>query len=84
MSDSGRPPKVCVRCGQTKPLDEFPGDRSRDDGRYPYCLDCHAAQSRPSTRVRHAAIRALIDLHRDDYESLLAAAWRGELTKEPS
>ena len=32
--------KTCTKCGETKPLDEFNRDRSRKDGRHPWCRAC--------------------------------------------
>lgn len=32
--------KICKHCDQTKPLDEFPKDRSRPEGVYSYCKEC--------------------------------------------
>lgn len=34
------PTKLCVRCQQVKPADEFHRDRRRRDGRFPYCITC--------------------------------------------
>jgi len=38
--------KLCISCQQEKPLEAFPIDRKRKDGRYPYCRPCHAAKER--------------------------------------
>jgi DNA-directed RNA polymerase specialized sigma24 family protein len=32
--------KRCSRCKQMKPLDEFPANRSRPDGKHVHCFDC--------------------------------------------
>ena len=32
--------KRCSRCKSTKPLEEFPNNKSMDDGRNPYCKVC--------------------------------------------
>src|SRR5437879_2447702 len=32
--------KRCTRCGSSKPLEEFPINRSRKDGRHGWCLLC--------------------------------------------
>ena len=33
--------KRCSKCGQTKPLTNFHVDKSKHDGLYPSCADCH-------------------------------------------
>ena len=33
--------KLCGHCGLSKPLGQFPDDRRRKDGKYPYCAACH-------------------------------------------
>src|SRR3954471_14123988 len=39
--------KTCTRCGETKPLDEFPTHFAHGKRRYrPRCRDCHAADAR--------------------------------------
>lgn len=40
------PEKLCPRCGETKPLESFPIDRRRPDGRYGYCKPCKASYMR--------------------------------------
>jgi len=40
--------KTCLKCGQSKTLDEFNKDPSRKDGRHPYCRDCKRAKGRGS------------------------------------
>lgn len=42
--------KRCGRCGEKKPLDEFPPDRNRYDGRQSWCHGCHALYSRDRHR----------------------------------
>lgn len=32
--------KTCIRCGATFPLDHFYSDKSKKDGKTPYCRDC--------------------------------------------
>ena len=32
--------KKCTKCGETKPLRDFPSDVSRKDGKHPYCTAC--------------------------------------------
>lgn len=37
--------KVCTKCGETKPINEFVKDRSRKSGYQSYCKRCHAIDS---------------------------------------
>ena len=32
--------KMCTKCGETKPLDDFHRDKTRAGGRRPYCKEC--------------------------------------------
>lgn len=41
--------KRCAKCKEEFPLDIFTRDRSRKDGRYPYCKPCHRATQRAIT-----------------------------------
>lgn len=38
--------KCCSKCQTTKRISEFSRDRSRKDGRFPYCKSCHKDTSR--------------------------------------
>lgn len=38
--------KVCTLCKKSKPLDEFPRQRSRPDGRSVWCKPCHCDKSK--------------------------------------
>ncbi len=40
------PVKVCKKCDEVKVLDDFPRDKNRPDGRFPYCKACSCARSR--------------------------------------
>jgi 5-methylcytosine-specific restriction endonuclease McrA len=45
--------KTCTKCGKNKPLDDFPNDRNRSDGKYPWCKQCnkeHVAKWRQTDR----------------------------------
>lgn len=42
--------KTCKKCGETKPLDEFPKQQGRADGRYTYCKSCKAEWLRKHRR----------------------------------
>ncbi len=50
----------CPRCGERKPITDFPRNRSRPDGRGAYCLVCNNASNRAyfATPEGKAAIRA--------------------------
>lgn len=37
--------KRCARCGETKPVDEFPRNKGRRDGYHSYCKPCHRKQN---------------------------------------
>lgn len=37
--------KLCRKCGETKPVSEFPKDRNRSDGLHSNCKACRVAQS---------------------------------------
>lgn len=34
--------KACTRCGELKPLEDYPNNRTRADGRHSQCKACHA------------------------------------------
>lgn len=38
--------KKCSRCGEEKPIEDFPRDKSRKDGLFVYCRKCVSANSR--------------------------------------
>lgn len=42
--------KRCTRCGEVRPLEEFPRKRSRRDGRDSHCRPCHRAADRDRRR----------------------------------
>jgi hypothetical protein len=37
--------KVCMQCGEEKPLLAFPQNKSREDGYHYYCRVCHNANN---------------------------------------
>lgn len=80
---SAVPLKTCTRCRAAKPPAEFGVDVARADGRRYWCLVCDREYSRTRTRPRttdrmlrsravNRAMARLRDLHRDEYERLLA------------
>jgi 5-methylcytosine-specific restriction endonuclease McrA len=38
--------KACASCGVLKPIESFHADKSRSDGRYPYCKQCRVGRSK--------------------------------------
>lgn len=48
------PVKRCIKCGKTKPKDEFTTDRKHVDGKYPICQSCASEIQ----RERYAANRS--------------------------
>jgi 5-methylcytosine-specific restriction endonuclease McrA len=38
--------KQCTKCGHVGPLNDFPRDRSRPDGRFPRCKSCNSRNAR--------------------------------------
>lgn len=38
--------KLCPRCGVTKPLTDYPKDRRRPSGHFPYCKACNTKHAR--------------------------------------
>ena len=76
------PTKRCGRCGVLKHINGFPLDKSRADGRYPYCKVCHRSYQstwgmrhpeRLAERVARATARAKAwqASHPDEYRALL-------------
>jgi len=49
--------KHCSRCDKARPITDFGADRSRSDGRYPYCDECRRSYGRKyhaANRVRRS------------------------------
>ena len=59
--------KICVICGEEKPLDEFGKNRTMKDGRRSNCKVCHSREERqryreePRAKEERAARRAEIE-----------------------
>lgn len=71
--------KTCSKCGEAKPLAAFYANTNGTHGRMPYCKKCDNARPRKVSavrinrmRARHRAVADLIDLHEDEFETLLA------------
>jgi hypothetical protein len=43
--------KICKKCGQEKPLDEFPKHRGYKDGRQSFCRECRNLYSKSYYRT---------------------------------
>lgn len=65
--------KKCPRCGGSKPLDEFPRNRGRADGRGSRCLDCTADLQSARDRKRSTAADA-----RDEETVRRAERWASD------
>jgi 5-methylcytosine-specific restriction endonuclease McrA len=52
--------KTCTKCGATKPIAAFWSDRTRADGKFPQCRDCHKGRvfDAVANKQRSAAWRA--------------------------
>lgn len=46
MGTSEAPSKACTLCRETKPLEEFPRQRNKTDGRSCWCKPCHSEKPR--------------------------------------
>lgn len=42
--------RTCLKCHEEKPLEAFNADRSRKDGRHPYCKPCKRAGGKPRAK----------------------------------
>lgn len=56
MPDSAS--KRCTKCGETKPLDGFGKDRTRADGRFPWCRKCRRVPGAAERQADAAALAA--------------------------
>ena len=61
----GRGTKRCSRCGEVKPLEEFPLDRTSSDGRFSHCLACKRETSRMDRRAKGVPARKTYPQLRD-------------------
>jgi len=46
--------KRCTKCGKSKPRGDFYNDRTRPDGKYPYCKDCQRQYARRYAESQNA------------------------------
>lgn len=74
----------CPKCDETKPVTEFPRNRSRADGRAAYCRPCHAAnlaEYRATERGQAAVLasqRRSLARRKAAYEAAVAALPPGD------
>ena len=57
LDETGPDSKRCPSCGEHKPIDEFPRNRSTRDGRGAYCKPCHNRQGRENKIKNHGGTR---------------------------
>lgn len=46
--------KQCPNCQEHKPLDDFPNDRTKPDGKQSWCRDCHHANHKHTNPIENA------------------------------
>ena len=56
--ETGKVLKHCRCCGEYKPLEEFPKNKTHNDGHASECKACHNVQTLESARKRRAALAA--------------------------
>ncbi|MGA0397103.1 MAG: HNH endonuclease [Ilumatobacteraceae bacterium] len=62
---TGNGMKTCTKCGESKPLDEFPNDKNRADKRFPHCKRCHSKYQRQLRSQRRDHYLELERKHRE-------------------
>jgi len=74
--------KRCRKCGATKPVDAFGRDRSRPDGRFPWCLECkrawESARREANIDAERARGRASYARHRERRIAAVAERYRSD------
>jgi hypothetical protein len=66
----------CLDCGQEKPVEDFPRNRSSGTGRGVYCKPCHNARGRETRRrlyggSRHYHLKRRYGIGAADFDALL-------------
>ena len=84
------PVKRCRKCGELKPLDDFPRHRGSKDGRRSRCKPCHSAdvrawtQSKPDrVQMVRARVRAWRSSNPDRYRASQRRRKRERLASDP-
>lgn len=61
--------RICTKCQEEKPLDQFPKQKGRPDGRRPDCKKCHASYRRRNYAKKRSQYReyqrSYSERHRD-------------------
>lgn len=68
-------PKVCLECGQAKPLGEFPRNQSARDGHGSRCKPCHNKRNRERIKrlygnTRHYHLKQRYGIGADEVEAM--------------
>lgn len=76
--------KTCTKCSTERPLDEFPNDRSRTDGKFPWCRPCKrggdAADHAKHREERNAKMRDWYARNREDVKAQRRARYAANPT----
>lgn len=77
METTEVPSKLCTKCGEVKPLVDFPVNRARPDGHLSGCKVCHSAYGRLTYRApaSHRAnyLKRSYGITDEKFQSMLAA-----------
>jgi hypothetical protein len=57
--------KICSKCRQSKTIDDFNVDKSRQDGKYPYCKECHRSESKHYNAKQRESKKLLINNYKN-------------------
>lgn len=68
--------KTCGRCSETKTLDEFNKDRTRDDSYHPYCRSCRKTEKADHYNRNKAAHALRVKAYRAANPDVIRAAAR--------
>jgi Recombination endonuclease VII len=69
--------KRCPDCGKYKPLDEFPRNKRKPDGRHAYCKPCHNARGRETKErlyggSRHYHLKRRYGIGASEFDQLVS------------
>lgn len=76
--------KRCARCGETKPLDDFPDGKKWSDGKFPYCRVCKRAAERESHARNRAKRNAKMREHYAGNKEPYKARARAQYAADPA
>lgn len=78
--------KTCPRCHEVKHIDEFPRDKTRKAGVFPYCKSCTCERTKEWTQRsperKKNSDRAYRDAHKDDIAARRAIRYAANIEKE--